>query len=153
MYCRWDIDAGFKHGKFILPTGLIQGQKLDMLLKALLPSAPNDFGSLPIPFAAVAADIETGEEVVLNHGDIVTAMRASMSIPGVFTPVEMHDKVLVDGGFLNNVPIRLAREMGADRLIVVDLSGELLKRDELSSPLSILNQTLGFLIQQNTQVA
>ncbi len=63
-------------------------------------------------------------------------MRASMSIPGVFTPIEMSGKLLVDGGFSNNVPGQLGRELGADILIVVDLSGELSKRDQLSSPLS-----------------
>ncbi|MEN8178322.1 MAG: patatin-like phospholipase family protein [Pseudomonadota bacterium] len=145
------LEAGFNNGEIIIPTGLIQGQKLDLLLKALMPSAPNDFDLLPIPFRAVASDIETGEAVVLDKGDIVTAMRASMSIPGVFSPVEMDGNLLVDGGFLNNVPVRLAQEMGADILIVVDLSGELRKRNELSSPLGILNQTLGFLIQRNSR--
>ena len=145
------LEAGFKNGKIVLPTGLIQGQKLDLLLKGLMPSAPRDFDLLSIPFRAIASDIETGKAVVLKQGNIVTAMRASMSIPGVFTPVEWNGNLLVDGGFSNNVPVRLAREMGADILIVVDLSGELRKRSQLSSPLSILNQTLGFLIQQNSQ--
>jgi len=85
------LEAGFKNGQIVLPTGLIQGQKLDLLLKSLMPSAPRDFDSLPIPFRAVASDIETGKPVVLRQGNIVTAMRASMSIPGVFTPVEWND--------------------------------------------------------------
>jgi len=145
------LEAGFKNGAVNIPTGLIQGQKLDLLLKSLIPDAPDNFDELPVPFRAIAEDIESGEAVVMGSGDIVTAMRASMSIPGVFSPVERDGRLLVDGGFANNLPIRLAREMGADILIVVDLGGYQLKRDKLVSPLSILNQNMGFIIQRNTR--
>lgn len=145
------LEAGFKDGAFKIPTGLIQGQKMDLLLRSLMPDAPDNFDELPVPFRAVAEDIESGEAVVMGDGDIVSAMRASMSIPGVFTPVEYDGRLLVDGGFANNLPVQLAQEMGADILIVVDLGGDQLKRDKLVSPLSVLNQNMGFMIQRNTQ--
>jgi len=145
------LEAGFKNGAVKLPTGLIQGQKLDLMLRSLMPDAPEDFDKLPVPFRALAEDIETGEAVAMGRGDIVSAMRASMSIPGVFAPVARDGRLLVDGGFANNLPVRLARKMGADILIVVDLGSPRLKRDRLVSPLSILNQNMGFMIQRNTR--
>jgi len=145
------LEAGFKNGAFKIPTGLIQGQKLDLLLKSLLRNAPDNFDKLPMPFRAIAEDIESGEAVAMGRGDIVTALRASMSIPGVFAPVERDGRLLVDGGFANNLPVRLAREMGADILIVVDLGGNQFTRDKLVSPLGILNQNMGFMIQRNTR--
>ena len=144
------LEAGIKNGRVILPTGLIYGQKLNLLLKSLTLSAPEQFDAFPIRFRAVAADIETGEEVVLSRGDVATAMRASLSIPGVFAPVEWNGRLLVDGGFADNVPVKLARELGADILIVVDLSTTPKGREELTSPLSIMNQTIGFQILQNS---
>lgn len=144
------LESGFKNGKLVMPTGLVQGQKLNLLLKSLTLSAPEHFDSLPIRFRAVAADIETGEAVVMDQGGLATAMRASLSIPGIFSPVEWKGRLLVDGGFANNIPVQLARDLGADILIVVDLSSEPRKRGELSSPFSILNQTLGFQILHNS---
>lgn len=144
------LESGMKNGKIVIPTGLVQGQKLNLLLKSLTLAAPDHFDSLAIRYRAVAADIETGEAVVLGEGELATAMRASLSIPGVFSPVEWNGRLLVDGGFANNVPVRLARKLGAEIVIVVDLSSELRQRAELSSPFSILNQTLGFQILHNS---
>jgi NTE family protein len=143
-------EAGIKDGRFVIPKGLLQGQQLILKLKSLTVFSPRDFDELPIRFRAVAADIENGEAVVLGHGSLATAMLASMAIPGVLAPVEWDGRLLIDGGMSNNVPVRLAREMGADILIVVDLSGEPRGRDALTSPFSILNQILGFTIQRNT---
>lgn len=145
------FEAGLKNGTFKIPTGLIQGQKLDLLLRSLLQDAPDNFDDLPIPFRAVAEDIETGKEVDIGHGDMVTAIRASMSIPGIFAPVVYQNHLLVDGGFANNLPVRLARKMGADILIVVDVGSGAIKRDKLDSPFSILNQNMGFMIKRNTR--
>jgi NTE family protein len=144
------LEAGLNHGQFSIPPGLIQGQKLNLMLKALMPQAPEHFDDLPIRFRAVATDIETGNPVAMGDGNLVTALRASMSIPGVFAPVVRDGQLLIDGGMANNVPVRLARELGADVLIVVDLSGELLNREQLTSPLGILNQTIGFQLQRNS---
>ncbi|MCU7843341.1 MAG: patatin-like phospholipase family protein [Candidatus Thiodiazotropha sp. (ex Monitilora ramsayi)] len=143
-------EAGVKEGKLIIPKGLLQGQQLSLRLKSLTLLAPTDFDVLPIRFRAVAADIESGEAVVLRHGSLSTAMLASMAIPGVLAPVDWNDRLLVDGGFANNVPVQLAHELGADILIVVDLSSELQGRDGLTSPFSILNQILGITIQRNS---
>ncbi|MCU7852963.1 MAG: patatin-like phospholipase family protein [Candidatus Thiodiazotropha sp. (ex Monitilora ramsayi)] len=143
-------EAGIQDGKLIIPKGLLQGQQLSLRLESLTLLAPPDFDALPIRFRAVAADIESGEAVALGRGSLSTAMLASMAIPGVIAPVEWDDRLLVDGGFANNVPVQLARDLGADILIVVDLSSELQGRDGLTSPFSILNQILGITIQRNT---
>lgn len=80
------------------------------------------FDELNLPFAAVATDLMRGEEVVLRKGDVHTAIRASMSIPGVFSPVERDGKVLVDGGLVNPLPIEVCRQLGADKVIAVNLN-------------------------------
>jgi NTE family protein len=136
-----------------LPKGLIQGQKLTQTLRRLtLPVARvTNFDELPTPFRAVATDLETGEGVVMSSGDLTSAMRASMSVPGVFAPVERDGRLLVDGGIAENVPIDVAREMGVDILIVVDVGTPLLKRDKLSSAPVISNQMLAILIQHNSR--
>jgi NTE family protein len=144
------LETGLKDWALVIPTGLVQGQKLNLMLKSLTLGTPKHFDDLPVRFRAVAADIETGEAVVISDGGLATAMRASLSIPGVFAPVEWNGRLLVDGGFANNVPVKLARELGADILIVVDLSDGPKRREELSSPLDILNQTLGFEISRNS---
>ncbi len=144
------LEAGIKEGRFIIPKGLLQGQQLSLRLKSLTLSAATDFDALPIRFRAVATDIESGEAVALRQGTLSDAMLASMAIPGVFAPVEWQDRLLVDGGVANNLPVQLARDLGADIIIAVDLSSEMQARDGLGSPFSILNQTLGFTIQKNT---
>ena len=108
----------------MLPRGLVQGQKLEQVLRnAALPVADiQDFDRLPIPFRAIATDLETGEPVVMSSGDLVTAMRASMSAPGVFAPAPRDGRLLVDGGMVENLPIDTARADGRRRLIVVDVS-------------------------------
>lgn len=95
-----------------------------------------DFNDLPIPFACVATDIATGEEVVIRHGSVPTAMRASMAIPGVFSPVTIGDRVLVDGGLVNNFPADVLKEMGADIIIGVEVVNEkkITKNDIQSLP-------------------
>ncbi|MCU7811927.1 MAG: patatin-like phospholipase family protein, partial [Candidatus Thiodiazotropha sp. (ex Notomyrtea botanica)] len=102
-------EAGIKDWKFTIPKGLLQGQQLRLRLKSLTLLAPTDFDALPIRFRAVAADIESGEAVTLGSGSLSTAMLASMAIPGVFAPVEWNDRLLIDGGLANNVPVQLAR--------------------------------------------
>jgi NTE family protein len=144
------LEAGIKNGGIMIPSGLVYGQKMNLLLKSLTLSAPEQFDAFPIRYRAVAADIETGEAVVLSRGNVATAMRASLSIPGVFAPVEWNGRLLVDGGFANNVPVGLAQELGAEILIVVDLSTKPKPKEQLTSPFSIMNQTIGFQILQNS---
>jgi NTE family protein len=143
---------GLKGRKFRLPRGLVQGQKLTQTLRALtLPVAQiQSFDDLAIPFRAIATDIVTGERVVLDHGDLTTAMRASLSAPGVFSPVESDGRLLVDGGLSSNLPIDVARTMGVDILIVVDCGFPLLERGKLDSVATVSNQMLAILIRHNT---
>lgn len=138
---------------FVLPRGLVQGQKLEQVLRgASLPvAAVQQFDGLPIPFRAVATDLETGEAVVMDSGDLVTAMRASMSAPGVFAPVERDGKLLVDGGITENLPVEIARAMKVDVLIVVDVSFPLYASEELTSPIEITNQAFAILIRGRTR--
>ena len=146
------LPLGLKGGKFLLPRGLLQGQKLHQMLRAQMLAVQHVeyFDDLPIPFRAVATDIETGATVILANGDLATALRASMSAPAVFAPVEIDGRLLVDGGIADNVPIEQARAMGADILIVSDVSFPLQTRDELSSPLEISNQMVAILIRRET---
>ena len=126
-----------------LPKGLIEGQKLSNLLSNLTRPVHNlnDFSQLPIPFACVATDIETGLRVILNSGSLARSMRASMAIPSIFTPVEMDGRLLVDGGLVRNFPVEENLEMGADYIIGVFVGNQLLSKDELKSPLSVLTQS------------
>jgi NTE family protein len=148
-----NVDLGYKDGKFAMPKGLIQGQNLNIQLKKLLLHTMDikNFDNLRIPFRAIAADIETGEQVVLQSGDLSQAMRASMSIPGVFAPVEIGGRLLVDGGIANNLPADIARQMGADLIIAVDIGTSLRSRRNLSSSASITAQVMTILIQKNVQ--
>ncbi len=126
-----------------LPRGLIEGQQLSELLSRLTRSVHDidDFNQLPIPFACVATDIATGEPVLLNKGSFSQAIRASMSIPTVFTPVEIDGRLLVDGGLVRNFPVEEVKAMGADIVIGVFVSSDLNSKEELNSLISVLTQS------------
>ncbi|HEY4366287.1 MAG TPA: patatin-like phospholipase family protein [Steroidobacteraceae bacterium] len=143
---------GVRKEGLVLPRGLVQGQKLEQVLRAAaLPVADvQDFDRLPIPFRAMATDLETGDAVLMKSGDLVTAMRASMSAPGVFAPAQRDGHLLVDGGLVENLPVDIARQMGVDILIVVDVSFPLYARDQLTSPLEVTNQAFAILIRSRT---
>ncbi len=145
------VEIGVKGRKIALPKGLIAGQKLGFLLKSLTLHTADikDFDHLPVPFRAVAADIETGEMVVLSRGNFTEAIRASMSIPGVFSPVEIGGKLLVDGGIARNLPVDVVKEMGADVVIAVDIGSTLSKREELNTLIDVYRQVLTVMGQQN----
>lgn len=104
-------------------TGPVKGDRLEEFVKEKV--AREKIEDLPVPFAAVATNLNTGEQVVLNSGSIARAVRASSSIPGVFTPVRYRDLTLVDGGVVNNVPVDVARAMGADLVIAVNIGNDL----------------------------
>jgi NTE family protein len=144
---------GVRDGRVVLPRGLIQGQRLTETLRRLtLPVARlSNFDDLPTPFRAVATDLETGDAVVMGSGDLTTAMHASLSAPGVFAPVEREGRLLVDGGIADNVPVDIARAMGVDIVIVVDVGFPLLPREQLTSIPVISNQMLAILIRRNAQ--
>jgi NTE family protein len=144
---------GVHAGRVLLPRALIQGQGLTQMLRRLtLPVArTSDFDRLPTPFRAVATDLESGDTVVMGSGDLTSAMRASLSAPGVFAPVEREGHLLVDGGIADNVPVDIARAMGVDVVIVVDVGFPLLARRQLSSAPAISSQMLAILIGRNSQ--
>jgi NTE family protein len=145
------MEVGIRNGKLVIPSGIRTGQKLSFLLaRFLLPHLDqSDFSKLPIPFAAVATDLETGEPAVLTSGDLAEAVRASMSIPGAFTPVHWNGKILVDGGVVMNIPVDVVRKMGADIVIAVDIASPLSKREDLGSTLGVLGQLSSFLTRGN----
>lgn len=148
-----DFELGLNKGRLQLPMGLIQGQKLSPLLRELTLDVAHisNFDELPTPFRAVASDIETGESVVLSDGDLTLAMRASMAAPGLFAPVIVDDRMLVDGGLVGNLPIDTIKEMGVDVIIAVDVEFPLYSRDELDSAVGITGQVLTILINKETQ--
>lgn len=127
-----------------LPSGLLSGQRLEVLLGGLtLPVASvDDFSNLPIPFKAIATDVESGELVELGTGDLVRAIRASLAIPGVFAPVEINGRLLVDGGIVRTVPIDIVQKMGADIVIAVDVSTPLGDREQLDDFIGLTAQVL-----------
>ncbi len=135
-----------REGKIGLPTGLVAGQKLAVLISRLtLPvHHTNDFNAFPIPFLCVATDLETGEAVVFDKGFLPDVLRASMSIPSIFTPVEIDGRLLVDGGLVNNFPVSDVRRMGADIVIGVDVTAPLYKKEELNSLIKVMEQSISF---------
>jgi NTE family protein len=146
-----NLPLGLQGKRLVIPKGLVQGQLLTETLRTLtLPVARiTNFDELPTKFRAVATDLETGAIKVLGDGDLTTAMRASMSVPGVFAPVEYQKQLLVDGGLADNLPIDVARSMGVDILIVVDAGASLQPRKNLDSLPSITNQMLSILLRRS----
>ena len=140
-------------GSLGLPLGVIQGQNLALLLESLLAHASDirDFDKLPIPFRAVATDIVSGEKMVFRKGHLPQVIRASMSIPAVFAPVEVNGRLLVDGGMVDNIPLDVAREMGVDIAIVVDIGTPLRNRKQLATVIDVLNQSITLMTQRNSQ--
>lgn len=146
-----NISAGFNQGKIQVPQGLLEGQNIDLILERLFVHTSNvdDFDHLPIPFRAVATDLVTGEEVVLKSGRLSQAVRASMSVPGILSPKELQNRLLVDGGMVNNLPVTVVRQMDVDYIIAVDVSAPLMKKEALGSVLDVTAQLTNFMIMQN----
>ncbi len=138
---------GLNDGEFELPTGVVQGQVIDLILsRATLPVARlASFDDLAIPFRAVAGDIATGEAVVLSGGDLGRAIRASMAVPAVLTPMEIDGRLLVDGGIVMNLPVEVAQTMGAEAIVAIDVTDTLSTREELRSVLDITQQLTNLL--------
>jgi NTE family protein len=136
----------------VLPLGLIQGQKITQVLRnaTMRVADVQDFDMLPTPFRGLATDLETGDPVILRSGDLATVLRASMSAPGVLAPVEIGDRMLVDGGLVDNLPVDLARMMGVDVVIAVDVSFPLARRSGLETPLDVTNQMVAIMVRRGT---
>jgi NTE family protein len=144
------IQFGLKKG-LSLPAGLNAGHQISLLIdRELLPYADlKSFDDLPIPYRCVATDLVSGKEVVFSDGSLPQAMRASMSIPGVFKPVRNGDQVLVDGGLVGNLPTHVVRKMGADIVIAVHLEVAPVKAEEIQSIFSVLGRSIDVVIREN----
>lgn len=147
------FEFGVKGGGIKLPRGIVPGQKLGFMLQKLtLHTVDNkSFDELRIPFRAVATDAVTGELYVFNKGNLGEAIRASMSVPGAFPPVEIGDRLLIDGFLAKNVPIEVAKDLGADIIIAVSVDADLAPKEKLNSALDITNQMIAILSRQNVQ--
>ena len=147
----FDVTVGLRDGSIMLPPGLISGQKIELFLHGMLGESGilDSFDQLPIPFRAMATDLEAGELVVQDRGSLVTAVRASMAVPSAFAPVHSDGKLLVDGGLTRNMPVDIVRKMCADVVIAVDIGSPLLTRQELSNPFGIGGQMISILMERN----
>lgn len=138
-----------------LPLGAIDGRRVVELLRRLTApvAAIHEFSRLPIPFLAVATDLESGAAVVLERGDLVLAMRASMAVPGVFTPVEIEGRHLIDGGIAENLATGVAARLGPARIVAVDISSPPLPVEEIGSAVGVLNQAIALLMARENERA
>ncbi len=138
----FEVGAGLKGIK--MTAGITAGQKFNNLMEivTLRASTITDFDRLPIPFRAVATDLKSGEPLVISSGNLTQAMRASMSVPGAFTPVLFDDYILIDGGIINNLPVDVAESMGADIVIAVDVgaSAARFREEDMKSVAGILGR-------------
>jgi NTE family protein len=136
-----------------LPLGLFQGRRIELILKAaqVQLGAARDFDDLPVPFRAVAADLATSEVVVLGDGSLAKAIRASMSIPGVFAPVEIDGRFLVDGGVSSNLPVHVALEQSDAPILAVDISSPLDPNYRSKSFFSVFRRMTAFLTSANVE--
>ena len=143
------IQIGLKHGA-ALPPGLNTGHQVNLLIdRQTLPySTIASFDELPIPFRCVSTELVSGKAYVFHHGSLSDAMRATMSIPGVFAPVRHGDKIYVDGGLVNNLPTDVVRKMGADVVIAVHLQISPVAANEIQSAFSILGRSVGLVIAE-----
>lgn len=146
-----DGSLGIDSSGVRLKQSLIQGQQLRLVLQDLLWEGSNirSYDDLPRRYRALATDLETGQAVVLDRGPLSEVIRASMTIPAIYPPVKLGDRLLVDGGMANNIPISVARELGADIVIAVDISTPLATRDSLDSVVTIVDQLTNFLTRSN----
>src|SRR6185503_8503569 len=135
--------------------GILQGTRIDFVLRSLTleTTGLESFDRLRIPYRAVAADLRNGEMVVRDRGDLARAMRASMSLPAIFAPVEIDGRVLVDGGIARNLPVDVARSMGAEKIIAVDVGTPLPESVDDLSPAGVLSQTATAMAERNRVIS
>ena len=144
------IQFGLKKG-LSLPAGLNAGHQISLLIDRETLSYANlkSFDDLPIPYRCVATDLVSGKEVVFGDGNLPQAMRATISIPGLFNPVRMGDKVLVDGGLVGNLPTEVVRKMGAEVVIAIHLEIAPAKPEEIQSLFSVLGRSVDVIVREN----
>lgn len=142
QYSRFAIELPFINNKIRLTTGVITGQELNMKFSELFFHVHHirNFSHFKIPFKCMATDLETGDLVVLDTGNIITALRATMAIPSVFSAVARDGKKLVDGGLVRNFPVKNVKQMGADIVIGSNVTAGLSKIDKIKTPIDVLLQ-------------
>ncbi len=147
------FEIGYRDGEFRWFKGALSGANLELFLHELTRNVDriDNFDKLPIPFRAVATNMVSGQEVVFSSGRLYQAMRASMSVPGMFAPVEIDGRILGDGGLVNNLPVDVVRAMGADIVIAVNIGTPLMSRDQLQSLVGYASQMLNILTEQNVR--
>jgi len=152
LYIPGPITLGLRRG-VNLPAGINAGMEIGLVFDQLTLSYANvgSFDNLPIPFRCVATDLVAAEQVILKDGSLSRSLRATMSIPGLFTPVEIDGRILADGGILNNLPTDVVKQMGADVVIAVDIGTPLGDKESLNSIFGVLSQTSGVATAVNTR--
>jgi NTE family protein len=145
------LEVAVKNRRLVGPAGLVKSSSIESVLRAYVAQARavEDFDDLPIPFRAVATDMLSGTMVVLDRGDIATAMRASMAIPGAFSPVTTEQYVLSDGGIVRNLPVDVARDTCADVVIAVTLKKPVVTRDQLRGALQLASRSMDVMLEAN----
>jgi NTE family protein len=153
----YGLELGVRGTKLVVPLGTTAGYKFEFLMTDFVGlqagRAERDFDSLPIPYRAVAMDLENGDMKVFDHGTLVKAMRASMSIPAAFAPVEIGGRLYVDGGMVRNLPVDVARRAGCDIIIAVNLGTPPLRRDQITSSASVALQAINLMTEQNVKAS
>jgi NTE family protein len=147
------LEFGLGEDGLIAPRGLFDTQQIESLIRNMVSrqSGVTDFDKLPIPFRAVSTDLKSGGMVVFDSGDLPTALRASMSVPGAFPPLEMGDWLLVDGGITRNLPVDVARQSCADVVIAIAVDMPDPPVDSMRSATGSVSRMLDILIEKNEQ--
>ncbi|CAK4071064.1 hypothetical protein VDT1_2848 [Vibrio sp. 16] len=145
-------DLGLRWGEMRAPRGIVQGQGMLKILRETTGNLPPfvSFDDLAIPYRSVATDIIELEPVIIGNGYLVDAMMASMSVPGALPPYEVNGRMLVDGGVTNNMPVDVARELGADVVIAVDISTDYKEEDDFTTFLTVADQLSNYLVRSTT---
>jgi NTE family protein len=149
----WDFTIGERDGELRLPKGAIAGQKVQLFLADLVRNADgvSHYDQLPIPFRAIATNLEDGSMHVFESEPLALALRSSMSVPGLFAPMEQQERIFVDGGLVRNLPVDVARSLGVDRVIAVNLGSSYLKREDLGNIIGVAGQMVVILTEQNVE--
>ncbi len=156
LEATWDFTVGRnEEGEFKLPKGALAGQQMQLFFSDLVQrvDTTDQFDDMPIPFRAIATNLENGEMKVFDSGSLPTAMRASMSVPGAFAPVEANNALFVDGGLVRNLPVDIVRTMGVDVVIAINLGTSYLPREELDTVFGVAGQMLVILTEKNVEIS
>jgi NTE family protein len=147
------LEFGVGASGLTAPRALVETQQVESLLREMVRASAdvNDFDRLPIPFRAVATDLKSGGMVVFRSGDLPTALRASMSVPGAFAPIEVGDWLLVDGGITRNLPVDVARETCADAVIAIAVDSPEPETDSMRSATGAVGRMIDILIERNEE--